>query len=389
MKKLSIEQKARAYDEAIERAKIYYSTTDSAADTELIELLFPELKESEEDEKIRKELLQIAKESEDSFYMVMTPGKRKHLINWLEKQGEKKPAVDTKVVIPKFRVGDIVKSKSQPMLSPRKIISIGKDCYRCEDRGCIGFAWEDDYEIVEQKPAWSEEDETGLMNTIIMLKEGASLHFNKKDITKAVDWLKLLRDRVQPQPKQGWSEEDDAKLKSILFHIEDVENKDVIDWLKSLKDRVQPKQEILEKLEEWLDEYVSDLADVDTSTLICSFTNYLDGKLPKSFRPQNSSVTDEELAQAKRDAYNDALDKIEYHSGEPTFDDGWCAAIWYLKKRNTTPQSQWKPSEGQLECLGYAIEKAEKDWSPLTNNRVYLTLKALKEQLLELKGSKV
>ena len=47
---------------------------------------------------------------------------------------------------------------------------------------------------------------------------------------------------------------------------------------------------------------------------------------------------------------------------------------------------KWKPSEGQLECLGYAIEKAEKDWSPLTNNRIYLTLKALKEQLEKLKG---
>jgi len=48
-------------------------------------------------------------------------------------------------------------------------------------------------------------------------------------------------------------------------------------------------------------------------------------------------------------------------------------------------QSQWKPSEGQLECLGYAIEKAEKDWSPLTNNRIYLTLKVLKEQLEKLR----
>lgn len=52
----------------------------------------------------------------------------------------------------KFRVGNIVKSKSQPMLDARKIISIDKDCYRCEDKGCIGFAWEDDYELVEQKP---------------------------------------------------------------------------------------------------------------------------------------------------------------------------------------------------------------------------------------------
>ena len=45
------------------------------------------------------------------------------------------------------------------------------------------------------------------------------------------------------------------------------------------------------------------------------------------------SENDEKLAQAKKDAYNDALDKIEYHSGEPTFDDGWDAAIWYLKKK--------------------------------------------------------
>ena len=51
----------------------------------------------------------------------------------------------------------------------------------------------------------------------------------------------------------------------------------------------------------------------------------------------------------------------------------------FLKERYT-----WKPSEGQLECLGYAIEKAEKDWSPLITNRIYLTLKALKEQLEKL-----
>lgn len=46
--------------------------------------------------------------------------------------------------------------------------------------------------------------------------------------------------------------------------------------------------------------------------------------------------------------------------------------------------SHWKPSKGQLDCLDYAIEKAEKDYSPLTNNRIYLTLKALKEKLLKL-----
>ena len=55
--------------------------------------------------------------------------------------------------------------------------------------------------LYNKKPAeWSEEDETGLTNTIIMLKEGASLHFIKKDITKAIDWLKSLKERLIWQP---------------------------------------------------------------------------------------------------------------------------------------------------------------------------------------------
>lgn len=65
--------------------------------------------------------------------------------------------------------------------------------------------------------------------------------------------------------------------------------------------------------------------------------------------------------------------------------DNWLKSL----KERVQFQPTWKPSDEQLECLGYAIEKAEKDWSPLTNNRIYLTLKALKEQLLELRGSKV
>ena len=59
------------------------------------------------------------------------------------------------------------------------------------------------------------------------------------------------------------------------------------------------------------------------------------------------------LLKQKKDAYNDALDKIEYHSGEPTFDDGWSAAIWYFKKRNIIPQNTWKPSDEQMDALHY------------------------------------
>lgn len=96
MKELSIKEKAKRYDEAIERAKGTHNSAKSDKENgvtdkiteytiQLTETIFPELKESE-DEKLRKEILQIVKESEDSFYMVLTPNKREALIAWLEKQ---------------------------------------------------------------------------------------------------------------------------------------------------------------------------------------------------------------------------------------------------------------------------------------------------------------
>ena len=66
----------------------------------------------------------------------------------------------------------------------------------------------------------------------------------------------------------------------------------------------------------------------------------------KGFQETGKCFADEELAQAKKNAYNDALDKIEYHSGEPTFDDGWSAAIDYIRKKFIRPQNQWKPYNG-------------------------------------------
>ena len=56
--------------------------------------------------------------------------------------------------------------------------------------------------LLELMPSkkWGEEDETMITNIIIMLKEGASLHFNKKDMLKGVNWLNSLRDRYTWKP---------------------------------------------------------------------------------------------------------------------------------------------------------------------------------------------
>lgn len=87
MKELSIEEKAKRYDEAVAIAK---ECITQAVDKYMLNM-FPELNESD-DEKIRKEkeLLQAIKNSEDTLYMGMTPRKREYLIAWLEMQSQQK-----------------------------------------------------------------------------------------------------------------------------------------------------------------------------------------------------------------------------------------------------------------------------------------------------------
>lgn len=57
MEELSIEKKAKAYDEALDRAKKLKETCDSTAVVGWCEYIFPELCELE-DERIRKELIE-------------------------------------------------------------------------------------------------------------------------------------------------------------------------------------------------------------------------------------------------------------------------------------------------------------------------------------------
>ena len=84
MEKLSIEEKAKAYDEALERAKKVFNceANDREPGTSICEYIFPVLKESE-DEKIRKFLI---KWIQDNYYHGTTEIPTKTLIAWLEKQ---------------------------------------------------------------------------------------------------------------------------------------------------------------------------------------------------------------------------------------------------------------------------------------------------------------
>lgn len=87
MKELTIEQKAKAYDEAVKEAAIAYKDEDRHLKATL-ERIFPELREPE-DEKIRKELTEYLKSASGGFLETAitckTFGK---WLAWIEKQGE-------------------------------------------------------------------------------------------------------------------------------------------------------------------------------------------------------------------------------------------------------------------------------------------------------------
>ena len=91
MKELSIEEKAKAYDEALERARnIRFGNPQSGTANTVCEEIFPELKEESEDERIREQIVY-------AINKLNVPGSEKNkLLAWLEKQGEQKPIIEMK-----------------------------------------------------------------------------------------------------------------------------------------------------------------------------------------------------------------------------------------------------------------------------------------------------
>ena len=246
MKELSIEEKAKAYDEA--RKKIAIRFGSNVADE-----IFSQF-EMSEDERIRKELLNAFQESEDSLYMVLTPHRRESFIAWLEKQGEQKPAdskiidLDELVIELEETIGTSSHSRETIKDFFQRAVQKYMNCLRIAN-GEIGRLVDENYLLKEkqgeQKTAWSEEDED-ILNTII---NHFKVDIECTDEDDMVRWLKSLKDRVLPQPKQEWSEEDKNMLQSILDEYKSMPT-EKRNWLKSLRpqNRWKPSDEQMKAL---------------------------------------------------------------------------------------------------------------------------------------------
>lgn len=330
IKELSIEEKAKRYDEAKEKAR---KLKDEYNDIEgyypnqwLCEELFPELKEESEEsenERIRKDIV---------FYIAANhkdDGEKARWLYWLEKQGEK---------------GTIGNEKEIP--------------------------------FSEKKPAWSEEDES-MLNDIMHNIHFAETHRNVTGSSamekEQVNWLKSIKERVGCEADcttaKEWSEDDDSKLKEVLYFIEYINRTNVtfqqrnlthlINWLKSFKGRVQPKQEWSEEDERNLDwlitvceriHYKSDPQVAPEGALI------LKGWL-KSIKDRVQPQPKQEWSEEDENYLNALIGKMEtlYFKNDSFSIGGYRVDIVVNWLKSLRPKNTWKPSKEQIVALRWVL----------------------------------
>ena len=261
----TLEEKAKAYDEALEMAKDFYKANQKLGEMEENDMLsdiFPELKESKEseDKRIRKAILneitllekECVVEERKEVYRTWISWLEKHQYtqrdvdnayvegiafakNELEKQGEQKP-----IVIPKFKVGDKVRLKgSCGWYNVTEIRGVeyyltSNDVVPC----LLPICEQDDWEV-EQKPLPLIDGNYILKATEEYRKDRESCGIKDPVMLNEIETAYFAGATLKQRPVE-WSEDDNAFLDDIICKVKHdlILNKDEKDWLKSIKQRI-------------------------------------------------------------------------------------------------------------------------------------------------------
>lgn len=286
------EEKAKAYDEALEKAKDFYKgykQRDNQLYADDLETIFPELRESEV-ERIRKAILELVRQSSE----VLDKQNQNNMIAWLEKQGEQpkeatythevetgngniKAMVTEKVQLPKFKVK--YAGSEYNVLEIKE--SAGVTYYGIEDEpnhidyvkaeNCeiiSGYAIKENGSPYPTKPAVFSEQKPQRM---VSAEANEALYDKPTD----EEMNELLRTEYEKgradaiaEMEKDWSEEDEYMLDETIQHLKELIEIDKakycacdvqyyqrdIDWLKSLKDRYtwRPSSEQIDTLEHFI-----------------------------------------------------------------------------------------------------------------------------------------
>ena len=226
---MTTEEKAKAYDKAIERAKQH------CADY-VVETIFSELKESE-GERIRKDIISFVEQAIDAGYGIISKERKEKWIAWLKKQGEQNLVntdLDELVIQLEETIGTSPHSRETIKDFFKMAVQKYMNCLKIAN-GEIGSLVEENYRLKEkqgkQMPAWSEEDED-IRDTIIRdLKHlGGDIVNVKPAYKEEVGWLKSLKERYTWRP----SDEQMKALESI-FAKHGAYNDDLLSLISDLK----------------------------------------------------------------------------------------------------------------------------------------------------------
>ena len=257
---MTIEEKAKAYDEALARAKTYLTpdTPDRVDTVSAITTIFPKLAESE-DEKVRNGLVRFLKELLELGGVLHDEWDRNECekyIAWLEKQKEPNPFTGTGFNYNGNTWGMCARDNGVDILFNSKLIRHISEEKQAEQKASYTTMVEtgdgginalvtrelptdgcDD----EQKPAeWSEEDEDNfkhLLDEIVCLGNNRN-SANRLYYDRLIKFIKELKNRAQP--KEKWCDKDERMLDRLIAYFEkrvaftDDDNPRYANWLKSL-----------------------------------------------------------------------------------------------------------------------------------------------------------
>lgn len=259
----------KKYKEAFERMETHVK--DGRFSQEFAALIFPELKESE-DERIRKDMMEtIEKESKD-FPSSVIAEKSHTWLAWLEKQGEHakfRDSIQVEDKVTRNQDGVLVNlSQLKRVAKPSDDIDTEKQVEQKQPKELTNS------EFVEKCKGLSR-----LEQHILALVPTRPIDAIKVDART----IRYLVEQEQGEQKP-WSEEDESMLFNVIHRIEQLDHywnkptdEKMIDWLKSLKGRVQsykqwkPSDEQMEALKEAVDAEIVEVEDNDNS--MCAHTH--------------------------------------------------------------------------------------------------------------------
>ena len=389
MRELTLEEKARAYDEALERAKKVNrcEADDREPGTSICEYIFPEIHEPEDkDEMIRKCLI-----NGMSFYLERWENstwgtekynmKVKDILEWLKKQDKGKFVSSNKH---DWSKEDEYRLEILNALCEDKLFESVPNSTMYEEMK-ITIDWLNSIRP-RPKQEWSEEDERIILAISQLLKDCESengwncVYSNDREVFFAdiKNYLQSFKNRITPQSKQEWSKEDDNCLSTIIAEFSKCAGKSVSrdewmrcnDFLNSLKNRVLPQTK-----QEWKEEDIHNIENIDSVL-------FYDKDLPEATRmrlrnwlkylkPQSK----QEWSEDDDDFFNDTIAFLKNTKNALDHVD-W---IKSLKERCT-----WKPSEEQMNALW---DKISNDNLPNSEKEIsqQVALTELYEQLKKLK----